>query len=236
MPRRLHLGLVRPGIVALEAAEARHARDVLRLGAGDEVEVFDSAGNVATGTLIEWQGRLGVEVRDVAKAAGGRRVCVAAAVPKGERADWMVEKLSELGVQRLLPIITARGVVTPGEGKLDRWRRLAVQSAKQSRRQGVMRIDPPTELGVALREVAVWRAIVLSTEAADPMPLVGCKGDPIVVFVGPEGGWTAGEQAEFSSAGVEAARLTPTVLRVETAAVVAAGVLLCGGEGAADQS
>ena len=91
---------------------------------------------------------LAVQVEEVHEpAADGLSWTVAAAVPKGERADWMVEKLSELGCHAFVPLLAERSVVQPkGTGKRDRWLRLATESAKQCRRRGVMRIESPTTL------------------------------------------------------------------------------------------
>lgn len=144
---RLHVKSIRPGSNPLDPSEAHHTRDVLRLNRGDEVELFDESGATARGT-IEASDRSAVSVRietinhDPTSRAP---ITVAAAVPKGERADWMIEKLSELGVDRFIPLETARSVVVPaGRNKLQRWNRIAIESAKQSRRRGVMRIDKVT--------------------------------------------------------------------------------------------
>jgi 16S rRNA (uracil1498-N3)-methyltransferase len=248
--RRLHVPALRVGELALDPAQARHARGPLRLEEGAAVEVFDEAGNVATGTLV-YRGAHGasVHVTEVRPPAGpeggGFSWAVASAVPKGERADWMVEKLSELGAAAFVPLITARSVVHPeGRGKRDRWQRLATESAKQSRRAGVMRIEELTRLEVAVQSVAAGEGFgfVLSTEA-DAQPLSHAmkstllrtsRGQPdaeaphaLTFFVGPEGGWTDEERALMGRAGLTPVRLTPTILRVETAAVAAAAVMGC---------
>ena len=174
--RRVHVPAVRPGELLLDASQAHHARAVLRLGDGATVEVFDDAGNVASGTLA-FDGARGAIVRveriDLsaaeAAAAEGLRWSVAAAVPKGERADWMVEKLSELGCAAFIPLAAARSVVLP-EGrsnKRDRWARIAAESAKQSRRRGVMRIAELTPLTELLARGTAVAAVL-------PGPMGGC--------------------------------------------------------------
>jgi 16S rRNA (uracil1498-N3)-methyltransferase len=152
-----------------------------------------------------------------------RSITLASAVPKNERADWLVEKLSELGVARWVPLKTARSVVHPaGTSKYDRWRRIAIESAKQSRRAGVMEIGelvPVDSLGF---ESAT--PFLLSTrEGSRPLASSLPKG-PILLLIGPEGGWTEAELSGLVARGAIEASLTPTVLRLETAAVVAAGV------------
>lgn len=257
VPRRLHVPSLADldtdpaGKLALPSDQAHHARKVLRLSDGDTVELFDDAGRVATG-ILRMAGRAGrweawAEVRSVANppegvVAGspGGRLVVASAIPKGDRADWMVEKLSELGVAAWIPLITARGVVVPpggersGGNKAQRWRRLAVESAKQSRRTGVMVVGEAKPLAAALSgpDAGAMRVVL---EPGAPTPLAGlaqrAHGHAVTtLLIGPEGGWAPDELVMLAEAGVRQARLTSgTVLRIETAAVAAAAVWLCGG-------
>jgi 16S rRNA (uracil1498-N3)-methyltransferase len=226
----------------LEPSEAHHARDVLRLADGTGIEVFDDAGAVGRGVLIVSGDGVFVRVEEdgVVRSPGvAVSLVVAAAVPKGDRADWMVEKLSELGVAEFVPLAAARSVVLPeGRGKRDRWLRIATEAAKQSRRAGVMRITELMALDHAVaRATAAGAAWVLSTEEEHAMPI----GDAFVrlpprqavtAFIGPEGGWTVQERERFAAAGATPVRLTRTILRVETAAVATAAVVACLAAGA----
>lgn len=240
MARRIHVPQVRPGDLPLDAAQARHARSALRLADGTAVEVFDDAGRVADGVLVlRGAHDAAVRVKRVGAAASegaGLRWTVAAAVPKGERADWMVEKLSELGAAAFVPLAAARSVVLPeGRGKRERWVRIATESAKQSRRAGVMRIGQLTAVADVVAQVAAANGAAagwyLSTAggavpAAEAVGTVLAAGvGELTLLVGPEGGWTADEVAAFDRAGLTPVRLTDTVLRVETAAVAAAAVV-----------
>lgn len=232
--RRVHVPRVYPGELILDANEARHLRDVLRLEAGATVEVFDDAGNVATGVLIATGRDLAVNVTSLHHSSPKAfELIVAAAVPKGERADWMIEKLSELGVATFIPLAAARSVVLPeGKNKRERWMRIATEAAKQSRRSGVMRIGELTSLQDVIRSIGAathqvgWyfsTGIDARSVITAVAKLQGVRS--IVALIGPEGGWTDDELAAFASAGVTAVRLTDTVLRVETAAVAAAAVI-----------
>ena len=233
MPRRIHTSLLHSGELILSEREAHHARDVLRLAAGDDVELFDDAGAVARATITSCDTR-GVVVRvgevTTAPDAGAIRLTVAAAVPKGDRAEWMIEKLSELGVERFIPLAAARSVVLPeGRNKRERWTRLATESAKQSRRRGVMRIDELTKLDDALREAtsagACWHLATIG-EASPVLELLASTPPPsLTAFVGPEGGWTEEEAARFVESGSRGVRLTASILRVETAAVAIAAIV-----------
>jgi 16S rRNA (uracil1498-N3)-methyltransferase len=230
MTRRIHTRALHTGEVALTPEQAHHARKVLRLGEGETVEVFDDAGNVAAG-ILRLKGSIdaSVAVEQVCSVpAGAIAVTIAAAVPKGERADWMIEKLSELGVDRFIPLAAARSVALPvGRNKHERWMRIATESAKQSRRAGTMRIEALTPVDVAIKEFdgAGW---VCST-TGDLISLDQAIREPphaATLFIGPEGGWTKEELNRFAAAGISPIGLTRTVLRVETAAIAAASILL----------
>lgn len=235
--RRIHVQSLRAGENFLDASQARHARDVLRLREGQEISVFDDAGQVATGTL-HWSadnpprvlvvGPIQAAVTDRAAFA----LVVASAVPKGERADWMVEKLSELGVDTFIPLATERSVVLPqGVSKFERWQRLAIESAKQCRRPGVMRIEALVPfLSAASAAAGAGWCLSAGDESADISHALTTLNQPdrpaaLTLFIGPEGGWSSGELEVAAGAGLTRLRLTPTILRVETAAVAAAAVV-----------
>lgn len=222
------------GVVRLEPAEAHHLRHVLRVEAGETVELFDAAGRSAS-AVVETADANGVTVRVesiVAPPATAAELTVATAIPKADRADWMVEKLSELGVTRWIPLTTARSVVHPsGDAKFTRWRRIAVEAAKQSRRPGVMQITRMLPIGqLSMSDFNPGGpAIVLSTRAGcSPLTSTLHAARPTLLLVGPEGGWTETELDSIVDRGAHEASLTNTVLRIETAAVVAAGVVLSG--------
>jgi 16S rRNA (uracil1498-N3)-methyltransferase len=233
--RRANVRQLHAGVIELPEGEAHHLRDVLRMKAGDVVELFDDSGAVAEGQIVECSANR-VAVTVIAQASQpqvGVPITVASAVPKGERAEWMIEKLSELGVSRFVPLATARSVVLPeGKNKRDRWARIAIEAAKQSRRSGVMQIESLTKLHDAIamaRDTAA--AFVLATEAG-ARPLVELVKSQmaklhagVVLFIGPEGGWTNEELAACAAGGLTSAKLTATILRVETAAVAAAAIV-----------
>lgn len=211
--------------IALPADQAKHLTGSRRLRTGARVEVFDAAGRHATAELVEvdggWTLRLAETPQPPAITTAGR-LTVYAAVPKGPRADWMVEKLAELGVGGFVPLLTSRSVVKPGNGKVARWRRLAAEAAKQSHAAMPLDVADPRDLAAAIADVRE-PAVVLTTERPGA-PLVTLR--PLALFIGPEGGWTMEELDRFLSAGVSPATLGPSVLRVETAAICGAAVVV----------
>lgn len=232
MLRRVCVSQVRPGAITIEAAEAHHLLHVLRLTEGTQVEVFDAAGRRACGVLQTVDGQLSVHVEAVTQSSAAAVCTIASAVPKGSRADWLVEKLSELGVGIFQPLITARSVVDPGTGKLQRWQRLAEQAARQSRRAGVMQVLPPLEMPQVLAQHTGGQRWYLSTapQASSAIRVLACAAPPrdLLVLIGPEGGWTPEEMAHFNAAGLRAVSLGATTLRVETAAIAVAAILAAG--------
>lgn len=232
MIRRFHAPLVRVGDVPLDASEARHAREVLRLPDGHPVELFDDQGGVGTGVLVfEGPRNVLVRVQQISAQKPPAPWSVASAVPKGERADWMVEKLSELGAAAFIPLITARSVVLPeGRNKRERWARIATESAKQSHRPGVMRIEELSPLADVLKKIRPPdQGICLST-GPSAVPIISALGNrapgaELMLLVGPEGGWTEEELLACDSAGALQVRVTSTILRVETAAIAAAAIV-----------
>jgi 16S rRNA (uracil1498-N3)-methyltransferase len=230
--RRFHVKALAPGEVALDSAESRHARDVLRLAPSAAVDLFDDAGQTARGEIIATEPDVLIRVDYVDDAtAASMRLVVASAVPKGSRADWMVEKLAELGVDCFIPLAAARSVVLPeGRGKIGRWERIGLEAAKQSHRQGVMKIEPLCDVGMLLKRPELRGAWCLATEPGSiaVQSALGELGDrsSVTVLIGPEGGWTAQEQQLFSTAGIISVRLTPSILRIETAALAIAAIVL----------
>jgi 16S rRNA (uracil1498-N3)-methyltransferase len=228
MARRLLVPVLRTGLVPLPGDQAHHARDVLRLGVGDEVELFTATGQTAAAVIVEaTPTTLVAEVREIREGRRGLELTMASAVPKAARGDWMIEKLSELGVARFIPLRTARSVVHPeGRNKIERWQRLAAESAKQSNRAGVMRIEELTPLDDVLNTLS-GPAAYLST-AADAGLLTSILQPSIAsltLFVGPEGDWSEGEVAQFAKRHLTGMTLGETILRVETAAIAAAAVV-----------
>ena len=230
-PRQAHrfycnpLGTIGEGLsdepVRLDADQDRHARTVLRLGIGDPVELFDGEGTAAEGVLES-----GGRVRITAVRHDKRpmpTIDLAVAMPKARRADDMVTALSQVGVDRVVPLRTARGVAQPRPGRLDRFARAVIESAKQCRRDFLLRIDPITTLSDLLARQHDQR-LICHGEAEALSRSALAEAQRVLILIGPEGGWTADELRQARSHGCVPWRLGPHVLRVETAAVAAASI------------
>jgi 16S rRNA (uracil1498-N3)-methyltransferase len=207
---------------------------VRRLGAGESVVLTDGAGLSAEGVVSESGG--GVLVVQVAAVhdvpAPQPRVVVVQALPKGERAEAAVATLTEVGVDVIVPWAATRCVTRwrppRGDKALQQWRSSASEAAKQSRRTWWPQVEELADTRqVASRLRAASLAVVLHESASTSLAhvAVGGSGDAVLV-VGPEGGLTEEELAEFAAAGAVRARLGPTVLRTSTAGTVGAAVLL----------
>jgi len=224
--------------VALGADEARHALDVLRLGLGDELFVFDGEGNEYRCAIAELTSRSAtLNVLEQVKPASPESpldLTLAVALLKGEKFDLVVQKATELGVMRLAPLITARADVRirePGDArkKADRWARIAFESAKQCGRAQLMLVDPPMNLDEFFRSITdVQMKLTYTARDGDPhadLARMDLKAARIAAMVGPEGGWTDGELKQASANGGKLVTLGGRILRAETAAIAVATLL-----------
>lgn len=218
----------RDGRAVLVGDEARHLARVMRCTVGDEVVVFDGRGT-------SWQARVasigrdevGLEVGEAVTESRSTRVPVtlAVALPKGERQKWLVEKLTELGVERLVPLATTRGVAEATPAAVERLTRGAIEACKQCGRDAVMTIAPPRSVAEIVRDTSSGATLVVADRDGLPVDAVVEEGRSVVALVGPEGGFTAEELATVEAAGGRRVSLGPHVLRVETAAIALAARL-----------
>jgi 16S rRNA (uracil1498-N3)-methyltransferase len=205
--------------VRLSSEEAHHLVDVLRLSEGAEVSLFDGKGAAARARVERIAGSA-VDLRILGPEPSRESplsLTVAVAPPKGDRMSFLIQKLTELGVTRFVPLETERG--RPGES-LERWRRIAIEACKQSGRSRPPEVTSPRSLQDVFKEEA-------SLVAAHPgaPPLSAHRSGAIVALIGPEGGWSERELALFSERAVTLFGLGPRRLRTETAAIAAATVL-----------
>jgi 16S rRNA (uracil1498-N3)-methyltransferase len=218
------------GVYRLKANEAKHLSRACRLGPGDEIEIFDGAGFAIRARVLA----LGSDWVDLAALGDPLPerspmfpLVLATAAPKGDRLDWLVEKATELGVARLIPVMSTRAVVEPGLSKISRLERAVIEASKQCGRARLMGIDAPRQWSTVVDSFAGSCKYLADAHGAAPSELPGIPiGHPAILAVGPEGGFTAEERQQAVSAGWHLLRVGVNTLRVETAAVAGVAALL----------
>lgn len=221
------------GEYLLRGGEARHLAQVLRLGPGASVCLFDGQGRTAHAEVLAI-GKNVAELRILERAAAEEpknALVLATATPKGERFRWLIEKATELNVSRLIPLRTERSVVDPGAGKLDKMQQAVIAACKQCRRDRLMAVTPP--LGwpefLARHDAGQGPLLVAHPEGAaityERVAQWKQHGSTVTVAVGPEGGLSDGEVDLAVQHGAVLVGLGPRILRVETAGIALAVLL-----------
>jgi 16S rRNA (uracil1498-N3)-methyltransferase len=220
--------------VALPESAAGHLLRVLRLGVGDACVLFNGDGR-------DYDARIaGAGKRDAsvdvlsARELGNEsplRIVLLQALARGEKMDWIVQKATELGVAGLAPVASERGEVKLDGERADKrvahWRSVAISACEQSGRARVPDIAAPQPLAKALSELPPHtQSFTLDPEAETSISTLQLDArEDIVVAIGPEGGWSAGDLALLRGAGFTGLRLGPRVLRTETAGLAAIAAL-----------
>jgi 16S rRNA (uracil1498-N3)-methyltransferase len=222
------------GTARLTEDEVRHLSQVMRLGAGDEVAVFDGAGREFR-ARVERVSRDGADLRLVEEMPAAPepavRLTLAQAVIKGEKMDDVVRDATMMGVAAIEPLITDHTAAHIKAGRApERWRRIAIASAKQCRRAVVPAIGPGTALADwLLRDRAEVRVVLVEPSAeASGRALSTLRQRPPAsasLMVGPEGGWSAGELQAALGAGYLPITLGSRTLRADAVPVIALGLL-----------
>ena len=222
--------------VALAADDARKVATVLRKRSGDRIQVIDSGG-IAFGATLEVGARDAHATLDEQLDRGAvetaLRVTVAQAVPKGHKMDLVVEKATELGAFAIVPVRSARVIGhDTSPAKVERWRRIAKSAAQQSGRVRVPEVADVVDWDALLATFAQYDRVYVPWELAEPSPLRDVfereLGDVrnVLVVIGPEGGFSAGEVERAQHAGATAISLGRRILRTETAALVVLSAML----------
>jgi 16S rRNA (uracil1498-N3)-methyltransferase len=216
-----------PSIV-LTGDEARHLAAVMRAQPGDAVTLFDGSGAEFTARIARI-GKRDTELEIVARRELSRELphelTLAVALPKGERQKWLVEKLTELGVTRLVPLITERGVAEPTPAAIERLKRGIIEASKQCGRNRLMAIGEPIAAGLLFADTIAPALRVIADPSGNPLVGNSSTAGPVVAAIGPEGGFAPAELAEARQAGWQCVSLGPRILRVETAAIALAAAI-----------
>ena len=215
--------------LTLSGSEAQHALRVMRIQVGDEIEVFDGLGNAADARVESIaRSELVVKIGQIQSRDGECSVCLelAIALPKPDRARELVERLTELGVRRVTPILAQRTQRPPSGSLLGKLRRAVIESCKQCGRNQLMTIDEPVSLSQFLSELSgsATKWIAHPDGESIQSALEGSL-QQVSALVGPEGGWTEEEVRIATDAGFKRIGLGKRIYRIETAAVVIAARL-----------
>ncbi len=220
--------------VAIGDADARKIVHVLRLKSGDRIEAIDSTATVFEGDLAVDAGNVRATLSRGRKSDAGIRVRidVAQAVPKGQKMDFVIEKLTELGAAAVVPFESDRSVArNTAAGKIERWRRLARTAAAQSGRATVMEIVDVQSFDGIVQRFSRYDAVLVPWEALAPAPLASrlphlvADAGNILIVIGPEGGFSHEEMERAVAAGAHLISLGERILRTETAALMLLSVL-----------
>ena len=215
---------------ALVGSHAEHLSRVLRARVGQE---FD----VATGeevrrariTSVE-PDRVEFELGEVLPGSSSPQVTLALSIFKFDRMEWAIEKCTELGVARIVPVVARRTeahLAAAAAKRVERWQRIAHQAAEQSRRTARPGISQPIRFKEAVALPGRTRIVLAESERGTMLKdLLQPVDSDIVLAVGPEGGWTEAELSSLREAGWLSASLGSTILRAETAAIAAMAVVL----------
>lgn len=217
---------------ALVGAHAQHLARVLRAEVGQSFDLI-AGDTVRHGRIIAVRDdRVDFELAEEVTSPPLPDVSLLLAIFKFDRMEWAIEKCTELGVQRILPVIARRTEAHLGAAavkRAERWRRIVQQASEQSRRASVTQISEPLHLRNALRERAVHRIVLSEAERGISLrdALQSYQGnESVLLAVGPEGGWTEEELTLFAENGWIPASLGETILRAETAAIAATALAI----------
>lgn len=227
--RRFFVDEVRGGTAEIAGDEAAHLTRVLRVENGEKFEISDGVA-VWLAEVTEAR-KSAVRFQVIESVEAGPEpppVHLYVALFKFDRLEWLIEKATELGVQRIVPVETARSdhaLFSAAEKRVDRWRRIAREASQQSRRVRIPQIDNPIR---AQRLEAPEPRARLDELAGTPPLLIPADwrpGHPYSVLLGPEGGWTDDERQLLDTRGWRGASIANSILRAETAGVAALSIL-----------
>jgi 16S rRNA (uracil1498-N3)-methyltransferase len=227
--------------LALEGSEAHHCLGVLRLGVGSKVVVFNGDGSEATAEIVGVDKNV-ARLRPILSAKAEPLRCsitLAQAIPKGKHMDLIVQKATELGVSRIVPLLSERTVVQlaqdEADKKTEKWRHVVIEAAKQCGQNRLPVVSEPITPKIFFSEFDRYELPLIASLQTDARSFKGAISDfrehygrrarSVLMLIGPEGDFTPAESSLARSAGCIPVSLGPIVLRTETAALYSLSVL-----------
>jgi len=229
--RRFFVDRVRNGHAEITGDNAHHLTRVLRVESGQKYEITDNERawlatvETARKNLVEF-----AVIEEIATGPELQPVTLYLALVKFERFEWAVEKATELGVTRVVPVEANRsehGLFEGARKRVERWRRIARESSEQSRRLRAPEIEEPCRFGEASRDESTHRVWLDEQPGAKLLSqaFALAPGDSVALLVGPEGGWVDSEREQLAASNWTAASLGPLILRAETAVCASLAVI-----------
>jgi 16S rRNA (uracil1498-N3)-methyltransferase len=202
---------------------------VLRMRPGERLALFDGSRELEC-ELIELRPRVRVRVlEELTDAVQPRRLTLFQGLIRPNRFEWLIEKVTEIGVAAIVPVITAQAAVRPqsiGAGRFDRWRRILVEASEQSGRRFPPALHDPIDLAGAIQSAPRPAVFAWEGMRSQPVSAIEVTGSEMSLFIGPEGGWSDDEVNLARESGLAFLNLGPNILRSETAAIVATAFIL----------
>jgi 16S rRNA (uracil1498-N3)-methyltransferase len=230
-------GAITPPTIRITGELLHHLRNSLRLQPGETLTLNDACGTRYRVEVTHVSSQA-IESRIIGRQVGPTDrtspIVLGQALIKGDKMDWVIQKATELGVATIVPIYSLHSVIKPNPERLDhqraRWNRIARDAAQQSERWTIPTITNPLHLGETCRQFAVspLKGILVERSSGSSLATIPLPRDPqqpIVLLVGPEGGWAANEQSLAQEQGFLPLSLGPRILRAETAAIAALSIL-----------
>jgi len=227
---------VKGNIIHVAADEAHHILDVMRLKVLDEVTVFDGTGKEYTGIVRAADRKtLEVQIKSMRESSVGRDslLTLIQAITKKDKMDYIAEKATELGVSRIIPVITERTIPEWNDEKktsvVERWRKIAQEAAKQSGRLDIPEILPIRSFLECVKDIDDYdiKLIAALSDRAIKIKdvLTGCNGVKIAIAIGPEGDFTPHEIEEAVKADFKVVNLGPLTLKSDTAGLAVLSII-----------
>jgi 16S rRNA (uracil1498-N3)-methyltransferase len=220
----------------LSGTEAHHALHVLRKKTGDEIDLFDGKDASYKGRIdsIDSQEIRGTILNNTAAPSCVVELTLFQALTKATKWEWLLEKACEIGVSRVVPVMTRRSLIkldpSGAQEKVKRWNRIALAASKQCGRANLMSVEVPEPFSSVIGRLSSEQLSLIpwekETQRSIQSACAAYKGKQINVFIGPEGGWDAAEIDLAERSHVIPVRLGPTLLRTETAGLVAVTLVL----------
>ena len=230
--RRFFVDRIHDGHAELGGDDARHLARVLRAEPGQRYEISDNQRAYLAEIAAITAHRVTFAIVEPLPAPPPQpEITLYAALIKFDRFEWLIEKATELGVSRLVPVDaerTEKGLASAATKRIDRWRKIARESSQQSRRLRLPEIAPAGTFTTATADASPCR-VFLDEQPGAPMLLQALASDPgrntVAILTGPEGGWTDRERTAALAAGWKPVSLGVQILRAETAAIAALAVV-----------